>query len=240
MRKEDKMMSKKMNKKAVTLVEVMIAMLLFAIVLAVGYAMLNRTFVSLERQKQSLDTLHEARDFLMIVERDLREMISVEELDTVFKGDLFDEQNALMYKLVIIVPSRDGNSTQKVTYTYEGPELHAELPNTTKVLYRQVDGGIKKAIITKQMNYLKIWGTDGTIFRNREADESLDHYQKYLGPHYYHPSNSFEGGLRSLEKIKGVEVQLCMHELLDSDKKPIKDRTFVTRIYSRVLNSKYE
>ena len=69
MRKEDKMMSKKMNKKAVTLVEVMIAMLLFAIVLAVGYAMLNRTFVSLERQKQSLDTLHEARDFLMIVDR---------------------------------------------------------------------------------------------------------------------------------------------------------------------------
>ena len=239
MRKEDNM-KRNTNKKAVTLVEVMIAMLLFAIVLAIGYAMLNRTFVSLERQRQSLDTLHEARDFLMIIERDLREMIEVEELDTVFKGDLFNEQNALMYKLVIVVPSRDGKSTQKVTYTYEGPELHVELPNTTKVIYRQVDGGIKKALITKQLSYLKVWGTDGTIFRNREADESLDHYQKYLGPHYYHPSNPFDGGLRSLEKIKGVEVQLCMHEMLDSDKKPIKQRTFVTRIYSRVLNSKYE
>ena len=228
------------NRKAVTLVEVMIAMLLFAIVLAIGYAMLNRTFVSLERQKQSLDTLHEARNFLMIIERDLREMIEVEELDTVFKNDLFDEQNALMYKLVIVVPSKDGNSTRKVTYTYEGPELHVELPNTTKVIYRQVDGENKKAFITKQLNYLKIWGTDGTIFRNREADESLDHYQKYLGPHYYHPSNPYDNGLRSLDKIKGVEVQLCMHELLDSSKKPIKDRTFVTRIYSRVLNSKYE
>ena len=43
-----------------------------------------------------------------------------------------------------------------------------------------------------------------------------------------------------MEKIKGIEVQLCMHELLDSEKKPIKDRTFVTRIYSRVLNAKYE
>ena len=228
------------KRKAVTLVEVMIAMLLFAIVLAIGYTMLNRTFVSLERQRQSLDTLHEARDFLMIIERDLREMIEVEELDTVFRNTLFDDQNALMYKLVIVVPSRDGKSTQKVTYTYEGPELHVEDPKTQKVIYRQVEGGIKKALITKQMNYLKVWGTDGTIFRNREADESLDAYQKYLGPHYYHPSNPYSNGLRDLEKIKGIEVQLCMHELLDSEKKPIKDRVFVTRIYSRVLNSKYE
>lgn len=228
------------NRKAVTLVEVMIAMLLFAIVLAIGYTMLNRTFVSLERQRQSLDTLHEARDFLMIVERDLREMIAVEELDTVFRNTLFDEQNALMYKLVIVVPSRDGKSTQKVTYTYEGPELHADMPNAQKFLYRQVDGGLKKALITKQLKYIKMWGTDGTIFRNKEADESLDAYQKYLGPHYYHPSNPYNNGLRSLEKVKGIEVQLCMHELLDSEKKPIKDRTFVTRIYSRVLNSKYE
>ncbi len=228
------------KRKAVTLVEVMIAMLLFAIVLAIGYAMLNRTFLSLERQRQSLDTLHEARDFLMIIERDLREMIAVDELDTVFRNNLFDEQNALAFKLVLEVPSKNGKSTQKVTYTYEGPELHIDSPNMQKVVYRQVDGGVKKALITKQMNYLKIWGTDGTIFRNREANETLDHYQKYLGPHYYHPSNPFSNGLRSLDKVKGVEVQLCMHEMFDSDKKPIKDRTFVTRIYSRVLNAKYE
>ena len=228
------------KRKAVTLVEVLISLLLISIILAIGYAMLNRTFVSLERQRQSLDTLHEARDFLMIIERDLREMLEVKELDTVFRNSLFDEQNALMYKLVLVVPTRDGNSTQEVTYTYEGPDLHVDTPNVQKVIYRQVQGGVKKALVTKQMNYLKIWGTDGTIFRNREADESLDHYQKYLGPHYYHPSNPFNDGLRSLEKIRGVEVQLCMHELLDTEKKAIKDRVFVTRIYSRVLNSKYE
>lgn len=234
-------MTNRTNKrKAVTLVEVMIAMLLFAIVLAIGYALINRTFTSLDRQRQSLDTLHEARDFLMVIERDLREMIEVEELDTLFKNDLFDEQNALMYKLVIVVPSRDGKSTQRVTYTYEGPEHHEENPNIQKVVYRQVEGGIKKALVTKQLSYLKIWGTDGIIFRNRNADESLDAYQKYLGPHYYHPSNKFENGLKSIEKIKGIEVQLCMHEMYDSEKKPIKQRTFVTRIYSRVLNSKYE
>ncbi len=234
------MISNYKNRKAVTLVEVIIAMLLFAIVVAIGYTMLNRTFNSMERQRQSLDTLHEARDFLMVIERDLREMIEVQELDTLFKNNLFDEQNALMYKLVIVVPSRDGKSTQKVTYTYEGPELYEENPNVAKVVYRQVEGGVKKALVTKQMSYLKIWGTDGTIFRNREADETLDKYQKYLGPHYYHPSNPYNDGLRNLEKVKGVEVQLCMHEMFDSEKKPIKQRTFVTRIYSRVLNSKYE
>ena len=228
------------NRKAVTLVEIMIAMLLFGIVLAVGYALINRSFTSLDRQRQSLDTLHEARDFLMIVERDLREMIEVEELDTLFKKTLFDEQNALMYKLVIVVPSRDGKSTQRITYTYEGPEFYEEDPNNVKVLYRQVEGGVKKPLIPKQMSYLKIWGTDGEIFRNREADESLEDYQKYLGPHYYHPSNDFPDGLKTLDKIKGIEVQLCMHEMYNSEKKPIKQRTFVTRIYSRVLNSKYE
>ncbi len=228
------------NRKAVTLVEVMIAMLLFAIVLAIGYAMINRTFVSLERQRQSLDTLHEARDFLMIIERDLREMIKVEELDTIYKESLFDEQNALMYKLVLLIPSKTGNSTRKVTYTYEGPELHQDSSDMQKIVYRQVDGETRKALITTQLNYLKVWGTDGTIFRNQELDESLDHYQRYLGPHYYHPSSPYPDGLKSLEKIKGVEVQLCMHEMLDSSKKPIKDRVFVTRIYSRVLNSKYE
>lgn len=233
-------MNKLQTRKAVTLVEVMIAMLLFGIVVAIGYTMLNRTFVSLERQKQSLDTLHEARDFLMIIERDLREMIEVVELDTLFKNNLFDEQNALMYKFVIVVPSRDGKSTHRITYSYEGTELYADNPEIQKVIYRQVEGGVKKPLVTKQLSFLKIWGTDGTIFRNREADESLDHYQKYLGPHYYHPSNPFPKGLRTLDKIKGVEVQLCMHELFDSDKKPIKQRTFVTRIYSRVLNSKYE
>ena len=139
------------NRKAVTLVEVMIAMLLFGIVLAIGYAMINRTFVSLERQRQSLDTLHEARSFLMIIERDLREMIEVEELDTIFKSSLFDEQNALMYKLVIVVPSRDGTSTKRVTYTYEGPELHQDDPNTQKFVYRQAEGEAKKALITTQM-----------------------------------------------------------------------------------------
>ena len=71
------MISNYKNRKAVTLVEVIIAMLLFAIVVTIGYTMLNRTFNSMERQRQSLDTLHEARDFLMVIERDLREMIEV-------------------------------------------------------------------------------------------------------------------------------------------------------------------
>ncbi|GAB4267825.1 MAG: hypothetical protein Kow0029_02630 [Candidatus Rifleibacteriota bacterium] len=230
-----------MNKrKAFTLVEVLISFLILAIVLAVGYAMLDRTFVSLERQKQSLDTLHEARNFLMVIERDLREMTSVVELDTIFKSSLFDEENALMYKLVIEVPARSGSGYQKVTYSYEGPDKYAGDSREGKVIYRQIEGGVKKALITKQLNYLKVWGTDGTIFRNRHPDESLAAYRDYLAPHYYHPANPAPNGLKNINKIRGIEVQLSMHELFDSEGKPIKQRTFVTRIYPRILNAKYE
>ena len=228
------------NRRAFTLVEVMISLLIFGIVLAIGYTFLNRTFVSLERQKQSLDTLHEARNFLMVIERDLREMVEVVELDTIFKSSLFDEENALLFKMTIMVPTRTGNAIQKVTYSYEGPEKHLDSPNREKIVYRQVDGGVKRPLITKQMKYLKIWGTDGTIFRNRHTEESLADYRNYLTPHYYHPSNPSAKGLRDLAKIKGIEIQLSMHEMFDSDGKPIKQRTFVTRIYSRILNAKYE
>ncbi|MEW6711490.1 MAG: hypothetical protein AB1403_16830, partial [Candidatus Riflebacteria bacterium] len=107
-------------------------------------------------------------------------------------------------------------------------------------IYRQVEGEIKKALISKQLNYLKVWGTDGTIFRNRHVDESLIDYRNYLAPHYYHPSNPTANGLRELEKIRGIEIQLSMHELFDSTNKPVKQRTFVTRIYPRILNAKYE
>lgn len=224
----------------VTLAEVMISLLIFSIALSIGYTFLNRTFVSLERQRQSLDTLHEARNFLMLVERDLREMIEVVELDTIFKSSLFEDDNALLFKMTFTVPTRDGNAFERVTYSYEGPDKHADSPGAQKTVYRQVDGGIKKALITKQMQYLKIWGTDGTIFRNRYSDESMADYRNYLRPHYYHPTNSAAGGLKDLKKIKGIEVQLSMHEMYDTEKKPIKQRTFVTRIYSRILNAKYD
>ncbi len=225
---------------AFTLVEVMMSILIFGIVLVLGYTLINRTFMSLERQRQSLDTLHEARNFLMVIERDLREMTEVVELDTIFKSSLFDEENALLFKLTIMVPPRGGTTPQKVTYTYEGPEKHLDSPTRDKIIYRQVEGGVKKALISKQMNYLKIWGTDGTIFRNRNPEESMADYRNYLTPHYYHPSNPSPKGLRDISKIKGIEVQLSMHEMFDSEGKPIKQRTFVTRIYSRILNAKYE
>lgn len=224
----------------VTLVEVMISLLIFGIAMAIGYTFLNRTFVSLERQKQSLDTLHEARNFLMVIERDLREMIELVELDTIYKDSLFADDNALLYKMTILVPTRDGKNIQRVTYTYDGPERHVDSPGASKIVYRQVDGGPKKELITRQMQYLKVWGTDGTIFRNRYPDESVDNYRNYLTPHYYHPNNNAPNGLRDIKKVKGVEIQLSMHEMYDTERKPIKQRTFVTRIYSRILNAKYE
>ncbi len=237
-----KKMHNRLNKPrfGVTLVEVMISLLIFGIALAVGYTFLNRTFVSLERQRQSLDTLHEARNFLMLVERDLREMIEVVELDTIFKDSLFAEDNALLFKMTFTIPRRDGTGFERVTYSYEGPDKHVDSPGAQKIIYRQVDGGVKKALITKQMQYLKIWGTDGTIFRNRNPEESMNDYRNYLRPHYYHPTNNAPNGLKDLNKIKGVEVQLSMHEMYDSEKKPIKQRTFITRIYSRILNAKYD
>lgn len=224
----------------VTLVEVMISLLIFGIAMAIGYTFLNRTFVSLERQKQSLDTLHEARNFLMVIERDLREMIELVELDTIYKDSLFADDNALLYKMTILVPTRDGKNVQRVTYTYDGPEKHVDSPGASKVVSRQVDGGPRRELITKQMQYLKVWGTDGTIFRNRYPDESVDNYRNYLTPHYYHPNNNATNGLRDIKKVKGVEIQLSMHEMYDTERKPIKQRTFVTRIYSRILNAKYE
>ncbi|HAE38573.1 MAG TPA: hypothetical protein DCG57_08030 [Candidatus Riflebacteria bacterium] len=229
----------KNSKRAVTLVEMMISFMIFGIVLVLGYTMLNRTFVSLERQRQSLDTLHEARSFLMTIERDLREMTEVVELDTIFKSSLFDEENALLHKISMIIPKRDGSGFERVTYTYNGPEKHGDSTDA-KTVTRQVDGGTRRELITKQMNYLKIWGTDGTIFRNRYADESMEDYRNYLRPHYYHPSNPAANGLRDLKKVKGVEIQLSMHEMYDTDKKPIKQRNFVTRIYSRILNAKFD
>jgi type II secretory pathway component PulJ len=109
-------MSKINKRRAVTLVEIMISFVIFGIVLVVGYTMLNRTFMSLERQRQSLDTLHEARSFLMTVERDLREMTEIVQLDTIFKSSLFDEENALLYKISMVVPKRDGSGFERVTY----------------------------------------------------------------------------------------------------------------------------
>ena len=90
------------------------------------------------------------------------------------------------------------------------------------------------------MDYLKVWGTDGTIFRSREKTESESNYVAYLTKHYYNPSNPVSDGLRKLEDIKGIEVQLSMHELFDKDNKPVKQRKFITRIYPRILNAKYE
>lgn len=230
---------KKHSRRAVTLVEVMISFMILGIVLVVGYSMLNRTFVSLERQRQSLDTLHEARSFLMVIERDLREMTEVIELDTIFKSSLFDEENALFHKISMIIPKRDGSGFQKVTYSYNGPEKHHD-GTAVKTITRQAEDGAKRDLITRQMNYLKIWGTDGTIFRNRYPEESMEDYRNYLRPHYYHPSNPSAKGLRDLKKVKGVEVQLSMHEMYDSERKPIKQRNFVTRIYSRILNAKFD
>lgn len=228
------------SRRAVTLVEVLISLLIFGIVMAVGYLMLQRTFLGLERQRQSLDTLHEARVFLALMERDLREMTKLIKLDTTFKDNLFEEENALLFNLELEVPNRTGGTGfTTVIWSYEGPPGHQDLANATKVIYRQERGGVKRPIITKQLRNLKIWGTDGTVFRNRGADESLDAYRSYLRPHYYHPTNS-DAGLNDLAKVKGVEVQLQMNEMFDANGKVIKTRTFVTRIYPRILNSKFE
>jgi len=229
---------KRSARRAVTLVEVMISLLLFGIVLVTGYLFLNRTFVSLERQRQSLDTLHEAREFLMLIERDLREMTKLVSLDTVFRDTLFAEDNALFFSMTLEVPRRVGSGTTTVTWSYEGPNQYKDLPGAEKIIYRQEKGMIKRAIVTKQLDYLKVWGTDGVIFRNRQEGESLSSYQQYLGPHYYHPTHA--GGLSDLSKVRGVEVQLSMNELFDAKGVPVKTRVFVTRIYSRVLNAKFE
>ncbi len=223
-----------------TLVEVMISLFIFALVIGMGYLFMQRTFQSLERQKQSLDTLHEARYFLAIVEKDLREMTKLISLDTVFKSNLYDNDNALMFTMALEIPTRTGDGYTTVTYSYEGPANYKDSPNAEKILYRQESGKIKQAIITKQMKFLKLWGTDGTIFRNRGVSETVPQYMAYLAPHYYHPTNPAPNGLRDLNKVRGVEVQLCMNEMIDHSGKVIKTRTFVTRVYSRVLNSKFE
>ncbi len=225
---------------ATTLIEVLVALLIFGIVLGIGYTFLSRTFTSMERQRTSLDTLHEARNFLMLMERDLREMTRLISLDTLFRDNLFDDENALFFSMEIEVPHRSGEGFTTVTWSYDGPAAHQDSPTREKYIYRQEKGGLKKAVITKQMGFLKVWGTDGTIFRNRGVGESMADYRAYLAPHYYHPSNPAPNGLRDLAKVRGVEVQLSMHEMFDSSGKPIKDRVFVTRIYSRVLNAKYE
>jgi len=229
------------SRRAVTLVEILISLLIFGIVMAIGYLMLQRTFLGLERQRQSLDTLHEGRVFLALIERDLREMTKLVKLDTVFKDNLFDEENALLFSLELEVPNRMGGAGYTtVTWSYEGPPGHQDLPGAVKVIYRQERGQVKRPIITKQFRNLKIWGTDGTIFRNRGADENLEAYRTYLRPHYYHPTNNSAAGLNDLTKVKGVEVQLQMNEMFDPNGKVIKTRTFVTRIYPRILNSKFE
>ena len=223
-----------------TVVELLISLLIFSLLLGIGYLIFQRTFKNMERQKQSLDTLHEARRFLALIEKDLRQMTRLVTLDTVFKDDIFQDQNALFFTLVMEVPARDGNGMMTVTYTYEGPQTYQDDPSRPKVVYRQEEGQVRRPVITKQMNFLKVWGTDGVIFRNRGVGESMDQYKNYLRPHYYHPTNPAGTGLRDLGKIKGVEVQLSMNELFDLQGKPIKTRTFVTRVYSRVLNAKYE
>jgi prepilin-type N-terminal cleavage/methylation domain-containing protein len=232
------MKNHKNQRKAFTLVETMIAMAVFSIVLYIGYTLMNRTFMSMDRQKQSLESLHEARSFLMNIEKDLREMLEMVELDCVYTPYLFDERYALLNKLTILVPAKTGNGTQKVTYRYEGPRDH--VGTNKKTIYREVEGGTKKALITKQMDYLKIWGTDGVIFRSRDASEPEASYVSYLTKHYYHPANPVGNGLRDLNNIKGIELQLSMHELMDKNNKPIKQRKFITRVYPRILNAKYD
>ncbi|MBF0500787.1 MAG: prepilin-type N-terminal cleavage/methylation domain-containing protein [Candidatus Riflebacteria bacterium] len=227
------------GRRAFTLVEVLISLLIFGIVLSMGYVLLQRTFLGLDRQKQSLDTLHEARYFLAMIERDLREMTRMISLDTVFTDNLFGADNAYFYAMELEIPSRNGKGLTTVMYTYEGPRNYEDKPGTEKFIYRQEKGQMKQALITSQLKDLKIWGTDGTIFRNRGADEDLTAYRNYLRPHYYTPSNS-AGGLSDLAKVKGVEVQINLNEMFDKDGKVIKTRTFVTRIYSRILNSKFD
>ncbi|MFZ2959869.1 MAG: type II secretion system protein [Candidatus Ozemobacteraceae bacterium] len=224
--------------RAFTLVEVLISLLIFGIVLAMGYLLLQRTFQGLDRQKQSLDTLHEARFFLAMVERDLREMTRMISLDTVFTDNLFAPDNAFFYNMEIEVPSRTGTGLTTVIYSYEGPRNYEDKPGVEKVVYRQEKGKVKQPLLTRQLKELKIWGTDGAIFRNRGADEGLEAYRTYLRPHYYGPTNS--AGLSDLTKVKGVEVQVTLNELFDTNGKVIKTRTFVTRIYPRILNSKFE
>jgi prepilin-type N-terminal cleavage/methylation domain-containing protein len=233
------MKNHKNQRKAFTLVETMIALAVFSTVLYIGYTLMNRTFLGMDRQKQSLESLHEARSFLMNIEKDLREALEVIELNCVYTGYLFDERYALLNKLTLLVPARTGNGTQRVTYTYEGPLEHRET-GQKKTIYREVEGGTKKALITKQMDYLKVWGTDGVIFRSRDASEPEASYVSYLTQHYYHPSNPVTKGLRNLRDIKGIELQLSMHELMDKANKPIKQRKFITRVYPRMLNAKYD
>ncbi len=228
------------SRRGFTLVESLISLAIFSVIMYIGYMMLNRTNLSLARQQQSLETLHDARNFLMYIERDMREMIQVKELDTVFTSNLFDERYALFFKLSMIVPNKDGNGTQKVTYRFEGPQNYEDIPGKPKKIYREVENGPKQVLISKQLDYLKIWGTDGTIFRSREEKETETSYVSYLTKHYYNPSNPTSKGLRKLEDVKGLEVQLSMHEMLDKNGKPIKQRKFITRIYPRILNAKYE
>jgi len=228
------------NRKAFTLAELLISVLILALVTGMGYMLVNRSLVSMRRQQQSMDTLHEARSFLMQIERDLRQMTKIVALDTVFKPYLFDEQNALFYKMTIEIPSDDGASTQRVTYTYEGPDSYDPTEGAVKRIYRETQSGGKKMLITKQLDYLKVWGTDGEIIRNKLESESMENYVSYLTPHYYHPTNPASDGLRDISKIRGIELQLSMHEMLDKDNKPIKQRTFTTRVYSRMLNPKNE
>ncbi len=227
--------------RGVTFVELLISLLLLGIVLTLGYTLLQRSLQSIDRQKQSLDTLHEARTFLMVMERDLREMTKLIELDTVFKDDLFNLENALFYSMTLEIPDRRAaTGTTTVTYTYQGPKNYTQEGNIPKFIYRQEKGGERKALITRQMSYLKVWGTDGTIFRNRLAEESNSAYANYLRSHFYHPQNNAPNGLRSLDKVRGIEVELSMIELFDAQGKPVKSRNFRTRIYSRVLNSKFD
>ncbi|MBF0410668.1 MAG: prepilin-type N-terminal cleavage/methylation domain-containing protein [Candidatus Riflebacteria bacterium] len=230
------------SRKAFSLVEVMISLLLAGIIISISYILIDRTFKSLDRQKQSLDTLHEARYFLAMIERDLREMTRVIKLDTVFKENIFDKENGLFYSMEIEIPDRSEKSTgfTTVIYGFDGPLGYQDQPGTSKTIYRQEKGLTKKTLITKQLNFLKVFGTDGTVFRNRSQNEALESFRNYLRPHYYHPSNPVANGLNDLAKIRGIEVQLDMIEMLDSKKKPIKNRAFITRIYPRVLNAKNE
>ncbi|MBF0545451.1 MAG: hypothetical protein HQM08_13505 [Candidatus Riflebacteria bacterium] len=234
------MKNRSCNRVAFTLVEVLISLLLAGIIIIVSYMLIQRTFQSLERQKQSLDTLHEARYFLALIERDLREMTKLKVLDTVFKQNLFDKESGLFFSMELEVPDRSGKGEEFTTviYSYEGPRDYQETKGMSKIIYRQEKGQAKRALITKQMNFLKVWGTDGVIFRNREENESVDVYRNYLRPHYYHPTNDAPKGLNDLSKVRGIEVQLDMIEMLDSSGKPIKNRTFTTRIYPRVLSLK--
>ncbi len=226
---------------AFTLVEVIVAMTILMACLGFGYLLMNRTFQGLDRHKQQLDTQHEARYFLALVERDLREMLHLVKLETAFPSEFSDPKAGLFKSMTLEIPDREANSgSTEVTYSYEGPSEYQDVKGQDKIIYRQEKGRVKKAIINKNLVSMRVFGTDGTIFRPKGPTENELQYMNYLQPHFYNPSNTAANGLRVLSEVKGIEIRFEMIETTSADGKEKKIRPFITRIYSRILNAKYE